>query len=749
MAHFVYHAQMEQLEADIFLDRNSTGGPLTTGICSSCPQGYYPSPDYSTCLSCPSPVEMIPTYDGSSYSCSCSSTLGYTLIDGQCVSTSVLQSVQNAYGSTNSYVTIPDLIDSSGNSQSVWVQSDVFQNNFLPVTTKCQMGDVQACQYLGNLCVMALYSTTHYSCKAYTTLASLSSRAPVLSDPFNDQPNGMPWLYWGLLSRETSQSIRKRIPTISLKITQPSQPLLQFVLGVYTVNGTFLGFQNVTTQLQACPFDYSYGLQWQQPGVGYNNTCTISLSKKTFDPTLFYEIFLVQSTGAYYPVPVRIITPSLNVDSAPTDQSSFYRRFALVDTTVGIQNGVLKYIRFPKTIKIWINVVSGTDADMQLFLLALIAIAGLELIHIAREFYKQCTVDIFFIDWEQPKVLESNNTDQSSIQPISFWRTILMSNQWAKLQLYRKASIDLTVFGIVTLMQGAGLRNISTLKPNIGDISSGVINPLLLFASNALVWMLLDGVQTAFKFLLQERFYRNTLSQYADVLSLSNISLLLLDEKCHGYYIHGKSVHSTADTDMEELNNCLKKETNDLVPRRGLADTNQQIFEVFLNLDFRKLFDKIKSNTQPDTTRTLQMMQRLSSQTLPLLDSNKNEKITAWKQMQKFLKTFLESNLKEYSFTIKEKTFIEKIAGAIPDTSKGPVFMNDQNGIIYCLLYGLETHLMIFYISLYSALDYWSNPVLAGFAVWAIDKLLCGLRIWLGERNIAIKGHLDSKYLLG
>ncbi|KAJ3315228.1 Meckelin [Boothiomyces sp. JEL0838] len=309
--------------------------------------------------------------------------------------------------------------------------------------------------------------------------------------------------------------------------------------------------------------------------------------------------------------------------------------------------------------------------------------------------------------------------------------------------------MDLTVLGIVTLTQGVGLRNISTLKPNFGDLSSGVINPLLLFALNALIWMLLAGFQTAYKFLLQERFYRNTLTQYADVLSLSNISMLLLDEKCHGYYIHGKSVHSTADTDMEELNNCLKKETNDLVPRRGLADTNQQIFEVFLNLEFRKLFDQIQSNTQPDTTRTLQMMQRLSSQTLPLLESNKNEKITVWKQMQKFLKTFLDSNLKEYSFNIKQKTFIEKIAGAIPDTSKGPVFMNDQNGIIYCLLYGLETHLMVFYISLYTALDYWTNPVLAGFTIWAVDKLLCGLRIWLGERNIAIKGHLDSKYLLG
>ncbi|KAJ3315229.1 hypothetical protein HDV04_003622 [Boothiomyces sp. JEL0838] len=307
---------------------------------------------------------MIPTFDGTSYTCSCSSLLGYTLVNGQCVSSNTLQNIQNTFGSTNSYVTLPDLIDGSGISQSVSVQSDVFQNNFLPIATRCQTGDIQACQFLGNMCVMAMYSSSNYACKAYTTLASLSSRAPILSDPFNDQPNGMPWLYWGLLSRETSQSIRKRIPTISLKITQPPLPILQFALGVYTLNGTFLGFQNVTTQFQSCPFDYSYGLQWQQPGVGYNNSCTINLAKKSFDPTLFYEIFLIQSTGAYYPIPVRVITPSLNTEAAPTDQSSFFRRFTLVDSSVGVQNGVLKYIRFPKSIKIWINVVSGSAGSI-------------------------------------------------------------------------------------------------------------------------------------------------------------------------------------------------------------------------------------------------------------------------------------------------------------------------------------------------------------------------------------------------
>lgn len=38
------------------------------------------------------------------------------------------------------------------------------------------------------------------------------------------------------------------------------------------------------------------------------------------------------------------------------------------------------------------------------------------------------------------------------------------------------------------------------------------------------------------------------------------ISVLLLSHRCFGYYIHGRSVHGHADTNMEEMNNNLKRE---------------------------------------------------------------------------------------------------------------------------------------------------------------------------------------------
>lgn len=36
--------------------------------------------------------------------------------------------------------------------------------------------------------------------------------------------------------------------------------------------------------------------------------------------------------------------------------------------------------------------------------------------------------------------------------------------------------------------------------------------------------------------------------------------MLLLSHRCFGYYIHGRSVHGHADTNMEEMNINLKRE---------------------------------------------------------------------------------------------------------------------------------------------------------------------------------------------
>jgi Meckelin (Transmembrane protein 67) len=156
--------------------------------------------------------------------------------------------------------------------------------------------------------------------------------------------------------------------------------------------------------------------------------------------------------------------------------------------------------------------------------------------------------------------------------------------------------------------------------------------------------------------MLYDRFYRNKISQFSDILSLANISLLILNEKFHGYYIHGKSVHATADTSMEELNGCLVKEATDMVPRRGLGSSNQLNFELFITPDFRAVFNGIYRPSEGETARTMTMMNKLTLNdgTAPKFQEYKSpigtsthHLVRTYRMMTKFLQSFFEM-VREY-----------------------------------------------------------------------------------------------------
>lgn len=149
-----------------------------------------------------------------------------------------------------------------------------------------------------------------------------------------------------------------------------------------------------------------------------------------------------------------------------------------------------------------------------------------------------------------------------------------------------------------------------------------------------------------------EHFVEDKIRQFVDLCSISNVSLknvtykflrpginhlraerfaniyfqisvLLLSHRCFGYYIHGRSVHGHADTNMEEMNNNLKREAvsalmraeldlflicsscvtvpwffcpkESLCGQRGLLpNTDIQTFQVSLATHVRSHFDRIR-----------------------------------------------------------------------------------------------------------------------------------------------------------
>ena len=53
-----------------------------------------------------------------------------------------------------------------------------------------------------------------------------------------------------------------------------------------------------------------------------------------------------------------------------------------------------------------------------------------------------------------------------------------------------------------------------------------------------------------------------------------------------------------------------------MVPRRGLLDTDQQVFEIFITPNFRQVFDKIYRPTEGEASKRVNMLSRLGPSSL-------------------------------------------------------------------------------------------------------------------------------------
>jgi hypothetical protein len=71
------------------------------------------------------------------------------------------------------------------------------------------------------------------------------------------------------------------------------------------------------------------------------------------------------------------------------------------------------------------------------------------------------------------------------------------------------------------------------------------------------------------KYMLVHRYVEHPLEQFVDLLTLTNVSIMLLEDTYAGYYLHGKSLMTHADTSLMELNVQMRKEMEMQVRKRA------------------------------------------------------------------------------------------------------------------------------------------------------------------------------------
>ncbi|XP_032843809.2 meckelin isoform X3 [Tyto alba] len=365
----------------------------------------------------------------------------------------------------------------------------------------------------------------------------------------------------------------------------------------------------------------------------------------------------------------------------------------------------------------------------------------------------QLTIDIFFIDWERPKgkvlkAVEGEGVIRSAAAPVSIWRTYFIANEWNEIQTVRKINPLFQVLAVLFFLEVVGFSNLALMdsSSSLTRSSESYIAPwsrILRFGVSAALWLAIAFLQIIFFSVFYERFVEDKISQFVDLCCMSNISVFLLSHSCFGYYIHGRSVHGHADTNMEEMNMNLKREAENLCSQRGLLpNTDGQTFQISISRKMRLHYDRIHENL----TRKHGPARLLGS------SANTFEQSTrAYNTMNKFLSSFIDHVHKEIDYIVKDKLLLERILGMeFMEPIEKSLFYNDEgHSFSDVLYYGNEATLLIFDILFFSIVDLASQSfVLAAILTYLQQEIFRFIRNTLGQKNLASKTLVDERFLI-
>ncbi|CAN2389238.1 Meckelin (Transmembrane protein 67) [Pristimantis euphronides] len=385
------------------------------------------------------------------------------------------------------------------------------------------------------------------------------------------------------------------------------------------------------------------------------------------------------------------------------------------------------------------------ETDFIIFLSVAFSLKALELIHLL---VSQLTYNIFLIDWEKPKDKTPANAQGKS--SVSFWRTILVANEWNEIQAHRKLSPLLQLFTVLLLLEVVGLKNIATkdlnleLNPSTGSYQAPM-SSILRFGISASMWLAVGLVQVLFFIFIYERFFEDKIKQFVDLCSLSNVSVFILTHKCYGYYIHGRSVHGQADVSMEAMLDNMRKEeaSENLCPLRGLEPGSElQTFEVLLSERVREQYEKIVQPLMeaPRGPKGVNEKNPMSQQ-----------RMKTYYTVNRFLSCFLDHVYKDMDYMVRDKLFLESILDIefLQPIDKSILYSDDRYRFSRTLFYSNELVLLLFDTLLFCIIDLGTqNFVLATIITFVVQMFVKILRSEIGKKNLSMQTMVEENFLI-
>eukprot|EP00191_Tetraselmis_sp_GSL018_P009876 CAMPEP_0177615986 /NCGR_PEP_ID=MMETSP0419_2-20121207/23841_1 /TAXON_ID=582737 /ORGANISM="Tetraselmis sp., Strain GSL018" /LENGTH=849 /DNA_ID=CAMNT_0019113867 /DNA_START=777 /DNA_END=3326 /DNA_ORIENTATION=- len=364
--------------------------------------------------------------------------------------------------------------------------------------------------------------------------------------------------------------------------------------------------------------------------------------------------------------------------------------------------------------------------------------------------WRQTSVDIFLLDWTEPKERVANKGDpEHSIEeaPISCWRTIFTANEWNELQTLRKTSLEFTMFMVVLLLEGIGLQNGAEVNPDAGDISKTRVvetSQLLRFGITSVVFLLVEVFGIVALTLLRKYYLGDPLCDFVDLLWLSNISVLILDN-CAGYYLHGKFTGPDVDTDIEGLKVALVSEVSNL---RGFSqDDEVQTYMIFVPSEFRSKLSSFLRKVEDKHNRDVLDYAMRGPQDVAT-DAALQEKCA---ELQRELRKEFESIRGKFSEHIRIPSLTSHWTQIPPnDSMRDTVLWEDRwNAFGGILFYGNELSLFMLQVMIFTVIDLRAkSATFSGAITYLVMRLLSFVRDQWGKDNLSKKALIDRRFLI-
>ena len=140
---------------------------------------------------------------------------------------------------------------------------------------------------------------------------------------------------------------------------------------------------------------------------------------------------------------------------------------------------------------------------------------------------------------------------------------MFIANEWNELQTERLTSRAFTLTLMLLFLLGLDWQNMCVIEPTLATDDPKpyqVQSMLLRFALAAILMCVIVLCQVVYKFVWHHNYVEHPIQQFVDLLTMANMSIILLDDECSGYYLHGRSLMTFSDTSMQELMAQMRRE---------------------------------------------------------------------------------------------------------------------------------------------------------------------------------------------